>query len=108
MTSRRRYEILLPATFNDGRDVMATCMTCLSRTLGQVLDRFGAFTYTPQAVQGAWTDGGTRYDDQLHKLTLDVEDTDGSHRFVDDLKQELLARYDQIEIYVTSHVIDVH
>lgn len=104
---KRRYEILLPSRYNDGRSVMDVCMTCVTATLAQVLDRFGAFTYTPQAVQGSWIDGGVRYDDQLFRLTVDVDDTPGARRFVDDLKRDLLARFEQIEIYVTSSVIEV-
>lgn len=104
---KRRYEILLPSRYNDGRSVMEVCMTCVAGTLTQVLDRFGAFTYTPQAVQGSWTDGGVRYDDELFRLTVDVDDGPDSRRFISDLKRDLLARFDQIEIYVTSSLIEV-
>lgn len=89
--AKRRYEILLPARYNDGRDVMQACMTCFARTLGDVLDQFGAFSYTPQAIQGTWIAEGVRYDDELFKLTVDVPDGPDARAFVADLKQDLLV-----------------
>ena len=38
----RRYEVLLPARFNNGHEVVETCMRCLPDTLMEVVDRFGA------------------------------------------------------------------
>lgn len=109
MLHKRRYQILLPARFNDGREVMHVCMRCVPDTLAEVLGRFGALTYAPQAVQGTWTtDDGVRYDDELFTLTVDVPDTDEARAFVAHLKQDLLARFDQLEIYVTSQLIEVH
>jgi hypothetical protein len=33
----RRFEVLLPAQFNDGRDVAEVCMRCLPDTLMDVI-----------------------------------------------------------------------
>jgi hypothetical protein len=104
----RRYEILLPSRYNDGRDIMAACMSCFPDTRAEVLDRFGALSYTPQAILGTWTNEGVRYDDELFKLSIDVPDTEQSRAFIAHLKRDLLARFEQIEIYVTSQPIEVH
>jgi hypothetical protein len=48
----RRYEVLLPARFNDGHEVVETCMRCLPDTLMEVVDRFGALTFNPQPANG--------------------------------------------------------
>lgn len=104
---KRRYEILLPAQYNDGRNIMNECIACFPQTLMEVLDQFGALSYTPQAIQGVWVQNGTRYEDNLFKLTVDVADTALSHEFIAHLKSELLERFAQLEIYIVSFPIDV-
>jgi hypothetical protein len=104
---KRRYEILLPARYNDGREVMQVCMECFPKTLMAVSDQFGAFSYNPHSLIGVWTADSKRYHDELFKLTVDVEDTPENHQFVARLKAELLQRFEQLEIYVVSHPIDV-
>jgi hypothetical protein len=37
--AKRRYEILLPAEFNDGRLVVDACPQCIPDSLGEVIDR---------------------------------------------------------------------
>lgn len=104
---KRRYEILLPAMFNDGRDVMTECRDCFPDTLMAVSDRFGAFTYHPASVEGVWSTDGQHYHDKLFLLSVDVDDTAETRRWVLELKAQLLARFEQLEIYVTSHPIEV-
>jgi hypothetical protein len=105
--SKRRYEILLPARYNDGRDVMRVCMECFPKTLMEVSDQFGAFSYNPYSILGVWTADGKRYNDELFRLTLDVENTPENNQFVAHLKDELLQRFEQLEIYVVSYPIEV-
>jgi hypothetical protein len=104
---KRRYEILLPAKYNDGRDIMQVCMECFPQTLMEVLDQFGALSYTPNAVMGVWTAEGMRYNDELAKLTVDVEDRPESTQFIAHLKADLLQRFAQLEIYVVSYPLEV-
>ena len=56
----RRYEVLLPARFNNGREVVETCMRCLPDTVMEVVDRFGALTFDPRPANGVWTQMGMR------------------------------------------------
>jgi hypothetical protein len=104
---RRRYEILLPAEFNDGRLVADACPQCLPDSLAEVIDTFGAFTFRPDAAQGSWAMDDRRYTDRLSVLTVDVDDTDEHRAWIAHLKAHLLQRFEQLEIYVTSHPIDV-
>jgi hypothetical protein len=104
----RRFEVLLPAQFNDGRDVAEVCMRCLPDTLMDVIDRFGALSFDTGSIQGSWHAMGARYDDRLSRLTVDVPDTEDTRRWMAMFKQHLLERFDQLEIYVVSHVIEVH
>lgn len=106
--SKRRFEILLPAEFNDGRLVADACPRCVPDSPAEVVDSFGAFTFRPDAAVGAWTAGGRRYDDRLYLLVVDVDDTAEHQSRICHLKSHLLERFDQLEIYVTSYPVQVH
>jgi hypothetical protein len=105
----RRYEILLPAEFNDGRLVADACPRCLPDSLAEVAGTFGAFTFRPDVAIGSWTaDDHRRYDDRLFLLSVDVEDTVEHRAWIAHFKAHLLERFEQLEIYVTSYPLDVH
>ena len=106
--TKRRYELLLPAAFNDGRLVADACPLCIPDSLKEVFDTFGAFTFRPDASLGSWTAGDCRYDDRLFSLTVDVDDTAENLAWISHLKAHLLQRFEQLEIYVTSYPIDLH
>ena len=105
---KRRYEILLPAAFNDGRLVADACPRCVPDSLAEVATRFGAFTFRPQPAVGSWTSGADRYDDRLFALSVDVDDTPEHRAWIAHLKCHLLERFEQLEIYVTSFPVEVH
>ncbi|HEY4993575.1 MAG TPA: hypothetical protein VII33_15995 [Nakamurella sp.] len=106
--TKRRYEILLPAEFNDGRLVADACPLCIPDSLSEVSDTFGAFTFRPDVALGSWTEDGMRYDDRLFLLRIDVEDTAEHRAWIAHFKSHLLKRFEQLEIYVTSYPIDLH
>ena len=106
--AKRRYEILLPAAFNDGRLVADACPLCIPDSLTEVFDTFGAFTFRPDAAQGSWTADDRRYDDRLFALVVDVDDTAANRAWIAHLKSHLLQRFEQLDIYLTSYPIDVH
>ena len=101
----RRFEILLPAVFNDGDDVADTCMRCFPETLMSVVEQFGALSIESSATTGVWTSMGRRYDDRLYRLTIDVPDTEDNLRWIRSFKEQLLERFGQLEIYIVSHPI---
>jgi len=105
---KRRYEILLPTEFNDGRLIADACPRCLPDSLSEVISNFGAFTFRPDAAVGSWTDGARRYDDRLYLLIVDVDDTAEHRAWIGHLKSHLLRRFRQLEIYVTSYLVEVH
>jgi hypothetical protein len=51
MSRLRRYEFLLPRTFNDGESVPDDL---ISQTLGELEERFGAVSWETQVIQGTW------------------------------------------------------
>jgi len=68
----RRFEILLPTEFNDGREVPREL---LESAVKEVVDRFGAVSEEPEAVEGHWKTRGRVQQDSLSKIVLDVDDT---------------------------------
>jgi hypothetical protein len=106
--SKRRYEILLPAEFNDGRLVADACPQCVPDSMTSAVDSFGAFTFRPDAAVGAWTADGRRYDDRLYVLVVDVADTaePGTGSAVS--SPTCCSGFEQLEIYVTGYPVEVH
>lgn len=73
MTSKwRRYEVLLPVQFNDGREVPPDW---LADAVLEIVDRFGAASYEAQKIEGHWRHAGVLYRDSLVKIVVDVPDS---------------------------------
>ena len=68
----RRFEILLPLRFNDGRAVPGEL---IANTLLGLEQRFGAVSSETQVIQGFWQHQGQSYRDDLTRLFVDVPDT---------------------------------
>ena len=65
----RRFEVLLPVRFNDGRDVPPDW---LAEAVLEIVDRFGAASYETQKVEGHWRYGGVLYRDDIVRVVVDV------------------------------------
>jgi hypothetical protein len=101
---RRRYEILLPLTHNDGRPVSPDKF---QQTKDELIAQFGAVSMSAFAVIGAWVHEGTRYEDELRRFTVDVEDVPENHHSLAAYKKTLLERFEQIEIYMVSFPVEI-
>ena len=101
---KRRYEILLPLRHNDGRQVQADLF---DQTRRELVAQFGAVSFFPQSLLGIWTYEGDRFEDELVRLVIDVEDAPENREFFTRFKSVLLERFEQIEIYLASYPIDV-
>jgi hypothetical protein len=104
MNASRRYEILLPLRFNDGQSVPDAL---ISDTLVELENRFGAVSWETQAIRGRWRHEEQIYLDDLMRVIIDVEDLAEHRQFFGDFKERLKNRFRQIEIYMTTHLIDV-
>ncbi|HEV7924759.1 MAG TPA: hypothetical protein VGR14_05350 [Verrucomicrobiae bacterium] len=102
--SYRRYEILLPRQFNDGRQVPPRL---IAETLIALRRQFGAASCETQTIQGQWQHQREVYHDQLVRVFVDVEDVSESREFFLRFKQKLKHEFNQIDIWMTSHPIDV-
>jgi hypothetical protein len=99
----RRFEILLPRQFNDGSQVP---WGLILETVEQLEDRFGAVSSETQIIRGYWRAEGIHYRDNLIRIFMDVDDTEENGAFFIDLKDQLKARFQQLDIWITTYPIE--
>jgi hypothetical protein len=103
-SSWRRFEVLLPLQFNDGRDVPPLW---LADALMEVVDHFGAASYETQNVEGHWRHGGVVYRDNLVRIVVDVPDSDENRQWIREYKSRWKAKLEQLELWVVSYRIEL-
>ena len=104
-TMLRRYEILLPRRSNDGTSFP-------DEMFGDVLldlrRRFGAVSSESQIIHGVWTAENRVFRDELSRVFVDVEDTPEARAFFEQFKELLKAKFQQLDIWMTSHPVERH
>jgi hypothetical protein len=100
----RRYELLLPLKFNDGTIVPDEL---ISQTVLELDRHFGAVSWESQMIHGQWTFQGQSYRDELVRVFVDVPDTQENRLFFVSLKERLKASFQQLDIWVTVHPLDI-
>jgi len=99
-----RYEILLPLCYNDGRPIEAEKFR---KTTLEVLDRFSATTLDLIIAVGSWKYQGTVYEDLLWRFIVDVPSTTPADDFFRNYKETLKDRFQQTDIWISSHEIQI-
>lgn len=102
---QRRFEILLPRRFNDGQPVPEEL---LADTVLELRERFGALSHETQVIHGVWEQAGLQFLDDLNRIFVDVADTAENRQFFVDYKERLKARFQQIDIRVTTYLIEAY
>ena len=100
----RRFEVLLPLQFNDGREIPPEW---LAEAVLEIVDHFGAASYETQKVEGHWRHGGTLYRDNLVRLLVDIPDTAKNREWMRGFKDRWGARLEQLELWMVSYSIQV-
>lgn len=100
----RRFELLLPLRFNDGQAVPDDL---IAETLIELETRFGAVSCETQMIQGRWHYEAQTYRDDLVRLFLDVPDTPENFQFFVEYKEQIKTRFKQIDIWLTTFLIEV-
>lgn len=100
----RRFEILLPLRFNDGTSVPDQL---LADTLRELEQKFGAVSCESQPIRGQWTYQGQSYRDDLVRLFVDVPDLPEHRQFFIEFKERMKARFQQLDIWVTTHPLEI-
>jgi hypothetical protein len=104
MSASRRYEILLPLRFNDGTSVPDEL---IGATLQELRLQFGAVTWETQSVRGLWHHEGQVFEDDSMRVVIDVEDAPANRDYFRQFKERLKTRFRQIDIWMTTHTIDI-
>jgi hypothetical protein len=101
---RRRFEILIPLRFNNGEAVPDAL---IGETLRELRIQFGAVSSETQIIRGQWEHKGELFQDEHTRLFVDVPDDQESREFFREFKERLKLRFDQLDLWITSHPIDV-
>jgi hypothetical protein len=99
-----RFEILLPLFYNGGRPVEDEKFVA---TDDQLIESFGATSTDRVSVRGRWKYESTLYSDQLVRVRVEVADTQENWDTMRSIKEDLKARFEQIDIWITAHRIDI-
>jgi hypothetical protein len=102
--SLRRFEILLPLRYNDGKPVPDEVIAGL---LLQLEQRFGAVSAETQTIRGLWRHADQSYRDELVRVFVDAPDAPESLQFFLEFKESLKAVLKQIDIWMTTYPIEV-
>lgn len=89
--------------YNDGAEIEPEKF---DRTAEELCDRFGGITLDTIRISGTWKYGGTRYRDNLIRIRVDTNDPD-AEAFFTDYKKRLKEQFQQIDIWITAHEIEV-
>lgn len=100
----RRFEILFPRQFNDGREIPRRLA---GLALDEIVDKFGAASFEPIGVEGFWRHQGIVYNGSLSKIVIDVEDTSENRQWMRDYKARWKDKLEQLELWLVSFEIDV-
>jgi hypothetical protein len=99
-----RFEIPLPLYYNDGRPIEREKFL---QTDDELVRQFGAVRTDSVTVRGLWRYQSTLYHDQLLRARVDVEDSRENLQAMRDLKETWMARFEQLDIWITAHRIEV-
>lgn len=100
----RRYELLLPLRFNDGT---AVPNELVGGVLVSIRERFGAASFETQTIRGLWQHEGEIYRDDLVRIFADVADTSENRAWFRELKEQLKHDFQQVDIWIVSHPIEI-
>jgi len=105
MSSRwRRFEVLLPLRFNDGRDVPGEW---IAEAVLEIVEHLGAASYETQKVEGHWRHSGILYRDDLVRVVVDVPDSARNRQWMKQFKDRWKVRLEQLELWMVSYRIEV-
>ena len=99
-----RFEILLPLFYNDGWPVEDEKYLA---TDDERVAAFGATSTDTVIVRGHWLYQSTIYEDRLIRVRLDLGDVPENWQKMRDIKEVLKKRFDQIDIWISAHQIEI-
>lgn len=100
----RRFEVLLPLRLNDGTAIPDAA---IADTLTELEEQFGAVSCETQSIRGRWRFEGQSYRDDLVRVFVDAEDLSMYRDFFVVYKERLKTRFEQLDIWMTTYLIEV-
>jgi hypothetical protein len=99
-----RFEILLPLFYNDGRPIEPEKFVT---TDDELVRHFSATATDTVIVHGKWLYQSTLYSDKLVRIRIDVSDDEENRARMRQIKETLKSRFDQLDIWITAHEIEI-
>ena len=79
----------------------------IADTLLELEERFGAVSSETQIIRGLWRHEDELFRDELIRVFVDTSDVPESRAFFVEFKERLKARFQQIDIWMTTYPIDI-
>ena len=102
--SCRRYEVLLPLQFNDGRAVPEKW---LIDAIFELAEHFDGASHETQKIRGYWHHEGTLYREKFTRVVVDMDDVPKNRAWMRLYKKKWKARLEQIELWMVSYNIEI-
>src|SRR5437016_2692458 len=100
----RRFEVMVPLQFNDGRAVPSDWFGKATR---EVAVQFGGASFETQKILGYWYHEGRWYSDSSARIVVDLPDTTKNRNWMREFKARLKDQLQQLEIWMVSYRIEV-
>lgn len=104
MNKWRRFEVMLPLKFNDGRRVPRDW---IGKALREITAKFGAASFETQTIEGHWVHGGVLYEDKLVRMVVDLPDVRANRRWMKEFKKRWKDQLEQLELWMVSYRIEI-
>jgi hypothetical protein len=79
----------------------------MGQTIREIRKQFGSVSVESQRIEGQWQHQGKVYLDLNARVFVDVPDTAENRQFFVDLKERLKERFQQIDIWMTTYLVEV-
>ena len=76
-------------------------------TLDEIEERFGPLSLESQEIHGVWQHEGKTYRDKQVRVFIDVPDLPENRQFFAGFKECLKDRFQQIDIWITTHTLEI-
>jgi hypothetical protein len=73
----------------------------------ELFHRLKCRTWETQVLRGVWEQEGVVYQDNLTRFFVDVPDVPEHRQFFKEFKLRLKQRFQQLDVWITSHPVDV-
>jgi len=89
--------------YNDGTEIEREKF---DQTTGELSHRFSGLSQDLVRVHGYWRSGGKTYHDKLLRVRIDSDDPKATV-FFKSYKEILKPRFQQVDIWITAHEIEI-